>query len=82
MSQLTYKWYDTTDDTVIIAGADSSSYTTESITQRRSYRCIVTEQYGNEKEPTSLLISWITPIPGPSKQGTAIRSVYRKSHLM
>ena len=49
MSQLTYVWYDTTDEAVVIAGADSSSYTTESITQQRSYRCIVTDQYGNEK---------------------------------
>ena len=47
MSQLTYKWYK---DNRLIKGADSTTYTTDPVTERSNYIFEVSDQYGNYRE--------------------------------
>ncbi len=51
--ELTYQWYlfdKAKEDYVEIDGATESSYTTEPITKRMTYMCLVEDQDGNQKE--------------------------------
>ena len=51
--ELTYQWYlydAAEEDYVEIDGATESSYTTEPITKRMTYMCVVEDQEGNQKE--------------------------------